>query len=700
MNVKCTQNVYLYLKMKEVEKRFVDKGRTNLMFVCRKAIKSIRECETPIRSRDSALRLVGVGSYVLELIMGIIDKMSPEDSNMENSELYEMYKQGTEGKNDVHQKKLNVSRYLPRVGTGPYVAFLSIVMNSMQFGNPLNVTHIMDSIGLFRECMNEDTKLASLSQQLVSSWIKPLCAHGIASKEDPMAENSGGGSLHSEQIHNDSDDSSTTIDNSDHNDLGMREKKKKKTEKKPKKKKTMSIWLTKTGAQLGLLYLEELSKDHAFVDHALKQFTTEKLNQIVNHCPQNYDNNGRPPMIHPMSQDMIRSSSISFPADSNEKSTPIPDRGPHPHLVIPRIIFPLPVPENGSLLGVQTGVDQLVTLEKKQESDHSLLLTERFEDGLRLQQSQRSRNRMDDLDDNMSSSSDDPNSETMSNMSTSVPKHVVISGVSTDWEVVLLIDTREKRTNEDRSFIVSRFQILNISCESRVLGVGDIQWILRNKYNGLEVMLNYIIERKTVEDLVHSIMDGRYKEQQYRLLSSGIQNVFYVVEGNLHSQSVMGADKLRFSLAKSVINRRLHVFYCAGISDTILLISQLHSKIQQDVKDYFLSGRKSCLQQRNLSFQYFQNRYGKQKSCTMNKLWCAQLRQIPRCTPDKVAAIAAVYPTSASLAQAYRKQKTEEEREQLLAGIVTEPWMKKVGPQISRFAYLLFCGNYRQPTSR
>ena len=48
----------------------------------------------------------------------------------------------------------------------------------------------------------------------------------------------------------------------------------------------------------------------------------------------------------------------------------------------------------------------------------------------------------------------------------------------------------------------------------------------------VEYVLDFIVERKTADDLAASIMDGRYDEQKFRLKSCGINNVIYLVEGS------------------------------------------------------------------------------------------------------------------------------------------------------------------------
>lgn len=61
-----------------------------------------------------------------------------------------------------------------------------------------------------------------------------------------------------------------------------------------------------------------------------------------------------------------------------------------------------------------------------------------------------------------------------------------------------------------------------IKCESASLNLGDFLWVYDNK------VLDYIIERKIADDLAASILDGRYKDQKYRLNQSSITNIYYI----------------------------------------------------------------------------------------------------------------------------------------------------------------------------
>jgi len=47
----------------------------------------------------------------------------------------------------------------------------------------------------------------------------------------------------------------------------------------------------------------------------------------------------------------------------------------------------------------------------------------------------------------------------------------------------------------------------------------------------VEVVLDYVLERKGMDDYSRSIIDGRYYEQKFRLKRSGVGQVIYLVEG-------------------------------------------------------------------------------------------------------------------------------------------------------------------------
>ncbi|PWA35310.1 restriction endonuclease, type II-like superfamily protein [Artemisia annua] len=69
-----------------------------------------------------------------------------------------------------------------------------------------------------------------------------------------------------------------------------------------------------------------------------------------------------------------------------------------------------------------------------------------------------------------------------------------------------------------------------IPIEVRRLPVGDGIWIARHKQLGSEYVLDFIVERKNVDDLRSSIRDNRYREQKVRILVIYLMANKYVPE--------------------------------------------------------------------------------------------------------------------------------------------------------------------------
>ena len=210
---------------------------------------------------------------------------------------------------------------------------------------------------------------------------------------------------------------------------------------------------------------------------------------------------------------------------------------------------------------------------------------------------------------NSSSSSSGTNSEPMNNTTTTPPplesvfrsrygektlQSLPALPPSSQWEVVLLIDKRER----SNALIQSSMAASSVPCQLATLAVGDFLWIIRpksilpntgtlypnnnsttniqNKENTLlcsavtsendyyqdtgntieettqssvpqlEVeeeemnllnsntvyILDCIAERKSINDLVSSFGDGRYMEQKNRLKACNLRSTMYIVEGD------------------------------------------------------------------------------------------------------------------------------------------------------------------------
>ncbi|KLJ08388.1 crossover junction endonuclease MUS81 [Blastomyces silverae] len=129
----------------------------------------------------------------------------------------------------------------------------------------------------------------------------------------------------------------------------------------------------------------------------------------------------------------------------------------------------------------------------------------------------------------------DPNA----GLSLSAPAFSLITLPPDSFTVELVLDVREIRAVKDRDYIANELTKKGISPVVRSLEVGDVLWVAKCKdpnflarhgEEGDEVMLDWIVERKRLDDLIGSIKDGRFHEQKFRLRRSGVQNVIYLIE--------------------------------------------------------------------------------------------------------------------------------------------------------------------------
>ena len=107
------------------------------------------------------------------------------------------------------------------------------------------------------------------------------------------------------------------------------------------------------------------------------------------------------------------------------------------------------------------------------------------------------------------------------------------------FTVELVLDIREVRTQKDRDYMQEELTKKGVKPIMRPLDLGDVTWVAKCNTPGLLpthgndsdlVVLDYICERKRLDDLISSIKDGRFHEQKFRLRRSGVQNVIYLVE--------------------------------------------------------------------------------------------------------------------------------------------------------------------------
>ena len=232
------------------------------------------------------------------------------------------------------------------------------------------------------------------------------------------------------------------------------------------------------------------------------------------------------------------------------------------------------------------------------------------------------------------------------------------------WELVLLVDNRELPNRRNRAFLPLALRQKGVHVEVRALPLGDMMWVVRRpaadgcpglesppSRHDQEYVLDFIIERKTAEDLACSIKDGRFLEQKFRLDKSGLLNVIYLVECELNTQDVLPADKLLSAVVYTEAADEYMVQRTAGPADTVKFLAMMHGMIAARTVDDPLWSGPQCTS--NRTFQFFHEKLSKSASSTVGDVFGAMLRQVSGMSASRAEMVLARYPTPAALLRAY-----------------------------------------------
>jgi len=159
------------------------------------------------------------------------------------------------------------------------------------------------------------------------------------------------------------------------------------------------------------------------------------------------------------------------------------------------------------------------------------------------------------------------------------------------WSLVLFVDNREIRSKTERDFISEKFTQNGVNCRLVNLSLGDFLWAVEvgEGNNKTMYVLDYIIERKTADDLAASILDKRYNQQKFRLQNSNLKNIFYLVEGRVSQHSTLPQATVNKAVLNTQIVQNFKVRTTTSLQESIRLITEMHiaieSKFAQDLNN-------------------------------------------------------------------------------------------------------------------
>ncbi|KAJ7735101.1 ERCC4 domain-containing protein [Mycena maculata] len=248
-----------------------------------------------------------------------------------------------------------------------------------------------------------------------------------------------------------------------------------------------------------------------------------------------------------------------------------------------------------------------------------------------------------------------------------------------EYTVRLVLDNRETGGAGNRDKIGAGLRVNGVDVETRALALGDVAWIA--KRGAEECMLDVVLERKRLDDLVGSIKDGRFHEQKFRLMQSGISSVLYLVEaydtrrqkadwGVQISTALSSTQVVDGFMVKETKNIDDTISYLTGLTDELKRVHQtkdLHIIPTQMIRRHSYVDLQKYLRREKAdrcfvtSWADFQDLNHKSRFTTVRDTWTRMLLCVKGMSAEKVGAVVERWDTPRALWEAFRAAEMEEQ---------------------------------------
>ncbi|KAF9984788.1 Crossover junction endonuclease mus81 [Modicella reniformis] len=288
-----------------------------------------------------------------------------------------------------------------------------------------------------------------------------------------------------------------------------------------------------------------------------------------------------------------------------------------------------------------------------------------------------------------------------------------------NFEICLVLDSREIRTLNDRDYIGDKLREQGISVVKRALDIGDVIWIarLKNPVLKTEIVLDYIVERKRMDDFVSSIKDGRFLEQKFRLRRSGCGHVVYLIETHRPGEAYeIGQEGLRTAMTATQVQDGFFLKRTHNTDQTIEYLSDITKELRRLYASKTLYAipdenvdRKSYLDlQAHLKETIPDKKYlttyrafgllnSKSDTLTVTDTFVKMLMTVRGLSSEKAADVARIYGTPRALFSSLDELDDDEEsqrkRRELLAPIGGGGGKRKIGISLSTKLADIWCSN-------
>ncbi|KAI9831560.1 MAG: hypothetical protein M1819_004790 [Sarea resinae] len=283
------------------------------------------------------------------------------------------------------------------------------------------------------------------------------------------------------------------------------------------------------------------------------------------------------------------------------------------------------------------------------------------------------------------------------------------------FSVQLILDNREVRSTTDRDYISEELIKKGVKPITRSLDLGDALWVAkaddpsllsRHGEEGDEIVLDWIVERKRLDDLVGSIKDGRFQEQKFRLRKSGIKNVVYIIEEITLSQETATRfqEAVDSAIASTQVVNGYFVKKTQKLDDTIQYLARMTTMLKTLYENKplhiiptrilspptylplltHLRTTTPLPTHPHITFPAFSSLASKSESLTLRDVFLKMLMCTRGLTGDKALEVQKHWPTPRAFSQAFGRCKDDKEKNEMVwkvcGGLVGR---RKIGKALS-----------------
>lgn len=242
-------------------------------------------------------------------------------------------------------------------------------------------------------------------------------------------------------------------------------------------------------------------------------------------------------------------------------------------------------------------------------------------------------------------------------------------GTAAPSNIILILDSMER----GRKSVLSRADVgtmtnmlseHGVRCEVRPLPCGDALFVAQYEHD-IEIMLDFLIERKTLSDFVASTHDGRVARQSFMMKQSQISRKVFVLEGELSENQDM-RDKPEYArkLARLEVCDEFYVKRTKDLKDTMWFYTSMFKHLCTQFEGMSLP---ATLEGRTLFRDWSERMRALKNGLTLEQLFSLQLCQLQGIsTSNAVAILKKGYSTPQALFRAFKNEPDPGMRENLL----------------------------------